>query len=104
MIIPFVYNLMKKHPTLMPLIHRLPEVDAELDPFLENEKDPAATRALDSSLWELASQRQHYHPTVATMSLIFEDKFTKPQYALEDFLDQTYSTVCVDLFRTKYFC
>jgi U3 small nucleolar RNA-associated protein 19 len=30
---------------------------------------------------------------VSTLARIFEEAFTKPNYALEDFLDHTYSTV-----------
>lgn len=51
------------------------------------------TNALDSSLWELASHVNHYHPSVSTLANIFQEAFRKPGYALEDFLDHTYGTV-----------
>lgn len=51
------------------------------------------TNALDSSLWELISHRNHYHPSVSTLAKIFQEAFRKPNYALEDFLDHTYGTV-----------
>ena len=51
------------------------------------------TNALDSSLWELVSHRNHYHPSVSTLAKIFQEAFRKPNYALEDFLDHTYGTV-----------
>ena len=51
------------------------------------------TNALESSLWELVSHRNHYHPSVSTLAKIFQEAFRKPNYALEDFLDHTYGTV-----------
>jgi U3 small nucleolar RNA-associated protein 19 len=93
MVIPFVYNLMKRHPALMVMIHRSPDGDGLNDGFQADEPNPNTTGAIDSSLWELVSQQHHYHSTVATMARIFEEQFTKPQYDLEDFLDHTYSTV-----------
>ena len=60
----------------------------------ENELNPTLTNAIDSSLWELYSQKNHYHAPVSTMTRIFEEAFTRPNYALEDFLDHTYNTVC----------
>jgi U3 small nucleolar RNA-associated protein 19 len=65
------------------------------DPFLPAEPDPMKTNAIDSSLWELHSHTQHYHAPVSTLARIFEQPFTKPSYAMEDFLDHTYGTVRV---------
>jgi len=57
------------------------------------------TNALDSSLWELVSHVNHYHPSVSTLAKIFQEAFRKPNYTLEDFLDHTYGTVrCYDLY------
>lgn len=67
--------------------------DTGQDPFDSQEKDPMLTNALDSSLWELVSHRNHYHPSVSTLAKIFQEAFRKPNYALEDFLDHTYGTV-----------
>lgn len=64
-----------------------------IDPFLNNEPNPNQTHALDSSLWELLSHTSHYHAPVSTMCKIFSEAFTKPHYAMEDFLDHTYNTV-----------
>jgi len=92
LLIPFTYNLLKKHPSLMVMIHRHDMTFAE-DPFNMAESNPYLTNAIDSSLWELASHRAHYHHSVSALTLMFENKFTKPQYGLEDFLDHTYSTM-----------
>ncbi|KAF8155473.1 CBF/Mak21 family-domain-containing protein [Crassisporium funariophilum] len=97
MIIPFTYNLLKRHPALMVMIHRSDVDDDSTDPFLPSETDPLRTQALDSSLWELLSHTSHYHAPVSTMCKIFSEAFTKPGYAMEDFLDHTYNT----LFETE---
>ena len=36
-----------------------------LDPYLPEEEDPAESRAIDSSLWEMDTLRQHYCPQVS---------------------------------------
>ncbi|KAI4524777.1 CBF-domain-containing protein [Schizophyllum commune Loenen D] len=97
MVIPFTYNILKRHPKLMPMIHRSDYDGAEEDPFLPLESDPQQTNALASSLWELATHRQHYHAGMSTLAKIFSEAFTKPSYAMEDFLDHTYGT----LFETE---
>ncbi|EKM82438.1 hypothetical protein AGABI1DRAFT_68058 [Agaricus bisporus var. burnettii JB137-S8] len=93
MIIPFTYNILKKHPALMVMIHNNNVEDEYTDPYLPAELNPTQTLALESSLWELVSHRSHYHATVSTLCKIFEEPFTKPSYPLEDFLDHTYATL-----------
>ncbi|KAJ2785458.1 Maturation and nuclear export of 40S ribosomal subunits interacting protein [Coemansia javaensis] len=100
-VIPMVYNLLKAHPSCMVLIHRVPEHDAETgeerpaadsDPFDADEPDPAKSRAIDSSLWELATLQHHYYPNIATLANVFSEPFHKPGFALEDFMDHTYAS------------
>ncbi|KAG2008100.1 ribosome biogenesis protein Noc4, variant 2 [Coprinopsis cinerea AmutBmut pab1-1] len=125
MIIPFTYNILKRHPALMVMIHR--DADDEegrltsrlllipsilhtpysvstehtltlfyypnADPYSPTEPNPLSTNALSSSLWELYTHRSHYHATVSTLTKIFSEAFTKPNYSMEDFLDHTYGTV-----------
>ncbi|KAK7686417.1 hypothetical protein QCA50_010641 [Cerrena zonata] len=94
MLIPFTYNILKKHPALMVMIHRAEDMaSGESDPFNASEPNPTLTNAIESSLWELHTQRQHYHSSVSTLVRIFEEAFTKPSYSLEDFLDHTYTTL-----------
>ncbi|KAG6873375.1 hypothetical protein C0995_016484 [Termitomyces sp. Mi166 len=97
MVVPFTYNILKRHPALMAMIHRVDSEDPSNDPFLPDEMDPLHTQAHLSSLWELLSHRSHYHASVATLVKIFSEAFTKPSYAMEDFLDHTYGT----LFETE---
>ncbi|CAG7849953.1 Uncharacterized protein C1604.06c [Serendipita indica DSM 11827] len=93
MIIPFTYNILKRHPSLMPMIHRDFDPTIETDPFLAEEPSPLRTNAISSSLWELNSHRSHYAAPVSTLTQIFSEAFTKPSYMQEDFLDHTYGTL-----------
>ncbi|KAI8998951.1 ribosome biogenesis protein Noc4 [Trametes punicea] len=98
MLIPFTYNLLRRHPALMAMIHRNDDVvGIGCDGFDAQEANPTLTNALESSLWELYSHRQHYHAAVSTLVKIFEEAFTRQSYAMEDFLDHTYGT----LFETE---
>ncbi|GMM38620.1 ribosome biosynthesis protein [Saccharomycopsis crataegensis] len=93
-VMPFIYNLLKKHPSCMILIHNPLLSDEELenyeDPFNNDETDPLLTNAIESSLWELETLASHYHPNVATLAKIFSNPFTKTSYNIEDFLDWNY--------------
>jgi len=101
-IVPWFYNLFKKHPLTTFMMHRVPrtkeereklEKDGLDDPFLPNETDPMETRAIDSCLWEIVQLQSHYHPNVATICKIISEQFTKQAYNLEDFLDHSYGSV-----------
>ena len=109
-IIPFIYNLLKKHPNCMVMIHnpkyisspfqteeeRLQlkqNIDLYQDPFDMECTDPENTNAFESSLWELATLMDHYHPNVATLAKIFKQPFRKLHYNMEDFLDWSYDSL-----------
>jgi U3 small nucleolar RNA-associated protein 19 len=99
-VIPFVYNLLKQHPSTTFMIHRNPyppytksKTDLGVDPYDPAEQDPQITGAIDSSLWELETLQSHYHPTVASITRVISEQFTKQQYNLEDFLDHGYGTM-----------
>ncbi|RKP12083.1 nucleolar complex protein, partial [Piptocephalis cylindrospora] len=100
--LPLVYNLLKRHPSCMVLIHRAtpdaqddpsPSAKIVTDPFDMDQVEPSKCKAIDSSLWELHSLRHHYHPNIASLSKVLTEAFTKPSYDLEDFLDHTYATL-----------
>ncbi|KAF9075854.1 CBF/Mak21 family-domain-containing protein [Rhodocollybia butyracea] len=92
MIIPFTYNIMKRHPGLMVMIHRDGEMEFQ-DPFNAGEPNPLLTNALSSSLWELHTHVSHYHTPVSTLAKIFGEVFTKEKYAMEDFLDHGFASL-----------
>ena len=100
--IPWIYNLLKRHPSCTFMVHRGVQ-DAETkkhiqdhgfeDPFLPQEADPTETRAIDSCLWELVQMQSHYHPNIATVAKIVSEQYTKQSYNMEDFLDHSYASV-----------
>ncbi|KAI1142165.1 nucleolar complex protein [Hypoxylon sp. FL0543] len=101
-VIPWIYNLFKKHPLCTFMMHRVPRTPEEKealenegmeDPFIADEEDPMETCAIDSCLWEVVQLQSHYHPNVATIAKIISEQFTKQSYNLEDFLDHSYSSV-----------
>lgn len=101
-IVPWFYNLFKKHPLTTFMMHRVPRSQEERDllesqgledPFLPDEKDPMETHAIESCLWEIVQLQSHYHPNVATIAKIISEQFTKQSYSLEDFLDHSYGSV-----------
>jgi U3 small nucleolar RNA-associated protein 19 len=101
-IVPWMYNVLKKHPLCTFMMHRVPRTKEEKyvlesegmdDPYLPEETDPMETRAIDSCLWEIVQLQSHYHPNVATIAKIISEQFTKQVYNLEDFLDHSYGSV-----------
>lgn len=118
-VIPFVWNLCKRHKRCLSLIHRNFSEDrfdqgpaGIEDPYDALEVDPLKTNAIDSSLWELAAMgsmlgasyqttagvmdgegQAHYLGSVSSLSKILAEPFTKERYGLEDFLDLTYTTM-----------
>ncbi|KAK3330818.1 CBF/Mak21 family-domain-containing protein [Apodospora peruviana] len=101
-IVPWFYNLFKKHPLCTFMMHRemrtkeekdLIESEGLADPFLPDEQDPMETHAIDSCLWEIVQLQSHYHPNVATIAKIISEQFTKQAYSVEDFLDHSYGSL-----------
>ncbi|KAK7700219.1 Maturation and nuclear export of 40S ribosomal subunits interacting protein [Diaporthe eres] len=101
-IIPWMYNLFKKHPTTTFMMHRVPRTEEEKeklaaegmdDPFDPEVQDPMETHAIDSCIWEIVQLQSHYHPNVATIAKIVSEQFTKQFYNMEDFLDHSYASL-----------
>lgn len=104
MAITFVHNLLRRHPACSVLLHRpsrpstatvspIPDPDpaasmpahesaeprmaageAGVDLYVEEAADPARSRALESSLWEVDSLRNHYCPQARTAALLLACK------------------------------
>ncbi|KAH7617166.1 hypothetical protein Ndes2526B_g07759 [Nannochloris sp. 'desiccata'] len=95
--IVFIHNLLRRHPACVQLVHRAPpgglaavstkipktvEEIAKIkekgpvwqgeDVFNASEADPAKTRALESSLWELTALKNHADPSVSSYCSILE--------------------------------
>jgi U3 small nucleolar RNA-associated protein 19 len=95
--IPLLYNLIRRHPTLAVLVHRgdasKVTLDNGLDPFDDTATDPADSKALSSSLWEIASLERHAHHAVANLAKLFRDRLDKPEFPLDPFLEHTASSL-----------
>lgn len=83
--VPFIYNLMKLHPTCILLIHSKNQDVDYVDPYNVEETDPVKTLAIGSSLWEMSTLLNHYHPNVSSLVKIFTQVFNKNRYNMEDF-------------------
>lgn len=89
-----VSNLLRKHPECACLIHRTGDTEIE-DQFLATENDPVESKALHSSLWELAVFERHYHPAVVTLakSIGRVEELKAPPHNMEDFFGHTYKSL-----------
>ncbi|KAI9098818.1 CBF/Mak21 family-domain-containing protein [Phlyctochytrium arcticum] len=100
-VVPFIYNLLKKHTACLVMIHREQQEEEGLptggelhDPYLPNETNPADSKALESSLWELQTLKQHYLHSISGLVRVYEQPLGRQgEYDLEDFLDHTYGTL-----------
>ena len=89
--VPAIYNLVRRHPQILPLLHRSNHNDGSSmvgkahqqkqqqqqqhqqwpstsDPFNADTNDPFATRAIESSLWELTALQTHYYAPIASLA------------------------------------
>jgi hypothetical protein len=102
--IPFVYNLVKRHASLLPLLHREPlqkgggqgeegaggqgaAVEgwpAPCDPFCATAEEPSEANALASSLWEVMALAQHAYAPVAHAARVLLGPLTREQYDLSE--------------------
>ncbi|KAM6377900.1 nucleolar complex protein 4 homolog isoform 1-T1 [Pluvialis apricaria] len=78
MVIPFICNLFRRHPACKVLVHRPngPEGMSE-DPYIMEEESPSESRALESSLWEIRSLQNHYHPDVAKAAAVLNQSLSE---------------------------
>ncbi|KAG8515027.1 Nucleolar complex protein 4 [Galemys pyrenaicus] len=89
MVLPFICNLLRRHPACRVLIHRPqgPELDA--DPYDPGEEDPAKSHALESSLWELKALQHHYHPEVSQAASVINQALSVPEVPIAPLLELT---------------
>jgi hypothetical protein len=78
----FIHNIIRRHPACMVLLHKPSTAAANgdaasgrataaagRDVYDEAQPDPAQSRAVESSLWELAALRNHYCPQVGVRGM-----------------------------------
>ncbi|NXJ47925.1 NOC4L protein, partial [Spizaetus tyrannus] len=88
MVIPFICNLFRRHPACRVLVHRPngPEGMSE-DPYIMEEEKPSESRALESSLWEIQSLQNHYHPDVAKAAAILNQSLSEMEDDISGLLE-----------------
>ena len=77
------------------------------DPFREDEADPSECEALQSSLWELETLRQHYYPKVKSVVELLEKKTSKTEMDMSVFFESSYETLfndeCTEITKSNAF-
>ncbi|XP_066502272.1 nucleolar complex protein 4 homolog [Hoplias malabaricus] len=77
-VLPFICNLIRRHPSCRVLIHRPSAADEPCnDPYVMDEEDPAECHALESSLWEIKTLQNHYHPDVAKAAKVINQPLSE---------------------------
>jgi U3 small nucleolar RNA-associated protein 19 len=63
------------------------------DPFVSEELDPTKCNALQSSLWELFTMKNHYNADVALKARMFEEKLRHQFVDVDESMEITYKTL-----------
>ncbi|XP_030290595.1 nucleolar complex protein 4 homolog [Sparus aurata] len=89
-VLPFIYNLIRRHPACRILIHKPSTEDEPLeDPYLMDEEDPVECRALESSLWEIKTLQKHHHPDVAKAAMMINKPLPEQEDDISEVLEIT---------------
>lgn len=67
------------------------------DPYIFEEKDPLKSNALNSSLWELVSLKQHILPKVGKSVNFLFKKLPQVEWDMSELLDDSYESVSKNL-------
>ncbi|XP_037548637.1 nucleolar complex protein 4 homolog [Nematolebias whitei] len=102
-VLPFIYNLIRRHPSCRVLIHKPSTEDEPLeDPYVMDEEDPAQCRALESSLWEIKTLQKHYHPDVVKTATMINTSLSALEDDISNVLElTTYELMDRDLKRSQ---
>ncbi|XP_050083261.1 nucleolar complex protein 4 homolog A [Anopheles aquasalis] len=86
-IMRFIGNLILRHPALKSLIFHPAGGEASSDPFVTEERDPMKSKALLSSLWEVAALQNHVLPSVAMAARFISNPFPSVEWDLSSVLE-----------------
>ncbi|XP_074642696.1 nucleolar complex protein 4 homolog [Tubulanus polymorphus] len=101
-LIPLVYNLIIRHPTCHCLIHRTDFESIAGDPYVFEEKDPAKCNALDSSLWEIKTMQNHYHPAIVNEAMKLDNKLPSHEMDISEKLETTAAILFDRSFKKRF--
>lgn len=99
----FIHNLIRRHPALMCLIHKPTKEVSGVgdDVYDESQPDPALSRAVESSLWELAALRNHVIPQVSAFVTVLDKDLSERTKTSEVDLDPLLRTSYKGLFTQE---
>lgn len=86
-ILYFIGNLIIRHPGLKRLLCHPHGGHVAQDPFLMDERTPAKSHALESSLWEVVSLQQHAVPTIAQAARFVQNPLPTVEWDLATVLE-----------------
>ncbi|XP_067232262.1 nucleolar complex protein 4 homolog [Chanodichthys erythropterus] len=87
-VLPFICNLIRRHPSCKVLIHRPSAAEEPCDdPYVMEEKEPAQCHALESSLWEIKTLQKHYHPDVAKAAMMINEPLSQQEEDISELLE-----------------
>ncbi|XP_013782872.1 nucleolar complex protein 4 homolog [Limulus polyphemus] len=87
MVIPFIGNLLLRHPNLKILLNRENiSCDVTSDPYIMEERDLTKCRAIESSLWEVKTLQNHWCPDVASKAKFINGPLPKMEFDLSDLM------------------
>ncbi|XP_060840353.1 nucleolar complex protein 4 homolog B [Rhopalosiphum padi] len=96
----FIGNLLIRHPPLKVLIQS--DLIVGSDPYIFEEKDPLKSNALDSSLWELLSLKQHILPKVGKSVNFLFKKLPQVEWDMSELLDNSYESIIDEEYKTDF--
>lgn len=102
--IAFIHNIVRRHPSCIQILHRAQksahggDVWEGVDAYDENESNPADSKALESSLWELSVFRNHADPAVAQYCSILDKDLTNKIKHSEVDIDEVLTLSYASLF------
>lgn len=104
--IAFIHNILRRHPACMQIIHRIPNNNKNKssasvwqgeDVYDEDEEDPAESRALESSLWEVTAFRNHADPSVSQYVSVLDrdisDRKKTSEINISEVLTASYASI-----------
>ncbi|XP_075227417.1 nucleolar complex protein 4 homolog isoform X2 [Lycorma delicatula] len=88
-LLPFIGNLLIRHPGLKVLVNHPVGGSVDEDPFIMEESNPMHTKALSSSLWEVKSLQHHILPQVSKFAMFINEPIPSVEWDLSDRLEIT---------------
>jgi U3 small nucleolar RNA-associated protein 19 len=101
-ILYFIANLIIRHPGLKRLLTSQSNHEISEDPYLMEESDPNASKALESSLWEIQLLRNHMLPNICMCAKQIMMQPLSQEYNLGDYLELKENDVSIRISSLKY--